>query len=525
MEAPPLRSIRDRVPAALVALAAGFAAVAGSYAAAGFTPAYVVAPVETVLARQIPGAFITFAIVVLGDLGQKLSLITATALSAGILGVLAGLGRAVADEAGLSPLAGPAAGVPVWGVTTVLTGRPVFSLGAGLAAALVVSLANIAGRLGTDAGTSSERRRVVGSLATLAGVGVVGWLLGNRGAATTTPPSPPTPADAATGGSGGSGGTGGGSQSSGDGTGGDGDDPSATEQALTEAEAKSLDVDGLEPLVSNRFYTVDISSIDPQLKATEWELSVTGAVSEEASFDYRDIVSRDPVREFSTLRCVGERLNGKKTDNALWTGVRVGDLLEEAGVPDRCCVMARGADSFFEEFPVDALRDALLVYRMNGEPLPRAHGYPARLVVPGHWGEIHVKWVTELEILDEPAKGYWEKKGWHGTGPVNTVAKLYVLEDTDDGRKQAAGHAYAGTRGISKVEVSTDGGSTWSEAELSEPLPGRAVWRQWQYTYDPPDGSHEIVVRATDGDGTLQAKEGSGPYPSGASGWVSHRVE
>jgi DMSO/TMAO reductase YedYZ molybdopterin-dependent catalytic subunit len=510
-------AIRERWVAALVALAAGGAAVAGSYAAAGFTPSYVVAPVETVLARYIPGAFITFAIVVLGDLGKQLSLIGATLLSTLVLGTLAGLGRTIAEQAGLRPLAGPFAGIPVWGATAALTGRPVLSLGAGLAAALVVSLAGLAGRMTRADDPSPARRRVVTSLAGLAGLGTAGWLLGNRRTASGGPAAPPTPAA----GQAGSGDDGSDTQAAA----GETPAPTETEMLLAEAEEKSFGVDGLEPLVSEEFYHVDISSVNPQVQAQDWSLSVTGAVPEETSFDYQDIIERESTLEFSTLRCVGERLNGKKTDTALWEGVRVGDLLEAANVPDRCCVMARGADSFFEEFPVAALRESLLVYRMNGDLLPRAHGYPARLVVPGHWGEIHVKWVDELEILDEPAKGYWEKKGWHGTGPVNTVAKLYAVNDLPDGRKQVAGHSYAGTRGIRTVEVSTDGGSTWNEAELTEELPGRAVWRQWRYDYEPPGSTHEVVVRAVDGEGTLQPEKDSGPYPSGPSGWVSRRVD
>lgn len=496
-------AVRSRLPGVVVALAAGGAAVAGSYAAAGFTPAYVVAPVDGAIAQYIPGVFITFAILVLGDLGAKLSLLSATVLSMVLLGTLAGLGRAIAEEAGVQPLAGPLAGVPVWGAVAALTGRPVLALGAGVGALFVVGIASLAGRVGTDDVGAADRRRVVGGVASLTGLGAVGWLLGSRGGATGSA-SEDAP-NAATGD-------------------GDGDVNEATMQALAEADEKSFDIDGLEPLVSERFYVVDTSSVHPQTAPDDWSLSITGAVDSAARFDFDDITEREAVREFSTLRCVGERLNGKKTDTALWTGVRVGDLLEAADVPDRCCVMARAEDGFYEEFPVDALREALLVYRMNGKPLPRDHGAPARLVVPGHWGEIHVKWVNELEILDEPAEGYWEEKGWHGTGPVNTIAKLYVTEDMDDGRKRLAGHAYAGTRGISAVEVSADGGDTWNEAELSEPLPGRAVWRQWKYAYEPPGGSHEVVVRAIDGEGTLQPEADSGPYPSGASGWVSQEV-
>jgi len=160
---------------------------------------------------------------------------------------------------------------------------------------------------------------------------------------------------------------------------------------------------------------------------------------------------------------------------------------------------------------------------MNGEPLPRKHGAPVRALIPGHWGEINVKWLTEIEVLDEPAEGYWEERGWHGTGPVNAVAKLHAV-DREDGRIEVAGHAYAGTRGVSAVEVSTDGGDTWNEATLSERLPGDDVWRQWAYEYESPGTAHEVVVRAREADGTLQSSEETDAFPSGPSGWVSREL-
>jgi hypothetical protein len=188
-------------------------------------------------------------------------------------------------------------------------------------------------------------------------------------------------------------------------------------------------------------------------------------------------------------------------------------------------VLVRAVDGYYQEFPLAALEDAFLAFGMNGRRLPRGHGYPVRLLVPGHWGEINVKWVTDIELLDEEKEGYWEKRGWHGTGPVNTVAKLHTLNHGDDGRVQVGGHAYAGTRGVRMVEVSTDDGETWDEATLSEPLPGTDVWRQWSYEWDAEPGEHEVVVRATDGEGELQPQEFSQPYPSGATGWVSRTVE
>jgi hypothetical protein len=118
---------------------------------------------------------------------------------------------------------------------------------------------------------------------------------------------------------------------------------------------------------------------------------------------------------------------------------------------------------------------------------------------------------------------YWEQRGWHGTVPVNTVAKLWSDTTLENGRVEVAGHAYAGTRGIKRVEVSTDGGNTWQDADLSAPLPGEDVWRQWRHEFNP-DGTHEVVVRAIDGEGTLQPEDRSESFPSGATGWVRKTI-
>ncbi len=170
----------------------------------------------------------------------------------------------------------------------------------------------------------------------------------------------------------------------------------------------------------------------------------------------------------------------------------------------------------------------MLAYGMNGKVLPRGHGYPVRALVPGHWGEVNVKWLSEIEILDEEADGYWEKRGWQGTGPVNPVAKLHHESTLSDGRRRIGGHAYAGLHGVQRVEVSTDGGETWADATLSDQLPAadgngpaEDAWRQWEYTYDLPSGGHTVVVRMVDQRGELQPEEETDSYPSGPSGWVS----
>jgi hypothetical protein len=229
-------------------------------------------------------------------------------------------------------------------------------------------------------------------------------------------------------------------------------------------------------------------------------------------------------RRFVTLRCVGEDLNGHKLDTAVWTGTPIEPLLEEVDPGGECgCAMVRAEDDYFVQFPVEALEDGFLAWGMNGQSLPQSHGYPVRVLIPGHWGETNVKWLSEIELLEEEMDGYWEERGWHGTGPVNTVAKLWSDTTLENGNMELAGHAYAGTRGIERVEVSTNGGNTWTDAELSEPLPGEDVWRQWRHEFEP-DESHDVVVRAIDGEGALQPQEESGSFPSGASGWVSKTV-
>ena len=498
-------------PTAAVAALAGAAALAGSYAVAGFTGGFVVAPLESFLTEVMPDAAIRFGIVVLGSLGQDLNLLMAFGIGVALFGSFGLVGVAVSRRV-------PAAGILFtlllsWATAYALTGAPAFAIGAALPCAAVVALAEVIRVYPEVDSEVHGRREVLGTAAGVFGLSVVAYLLGTEETETKT-------------------------------LGDAGLSSADTEEIdglLAAAEDRSFDVDGLEPLVSEDFYEVDISSVDPNVDESEWSLSVTGAVEEEVTFTYEDILSMEPENRFNTLRCVGEDLNGQKMDNALWTGVPVWELVQRAGPESGCeCVMLRAADDYFEEFPIDAMRDGLLAYGMNGEALPRGHGYPARALIPGHWGEINVKWITEIEVLDEEADGYWEQRGWQGTGPVTTVAKLHAVNDLDDGRKQVAGHAYAGTRGIETVEVSIDGGETWNEAELSEPLPetagdppeatgqtpfGEDVWRQWKYEYDPTEAGPMVTVRARDGNGDLQPQEVSDSFPSGPSGWVSRQVE
>jgi hypothetical protein len=187
-------------------------------------------------------------------------------------------------------------------------------------------------------------------------------------------------------------------------------------------------------------------------------------------------------------------------------------------------VLLHGKDGYSVGFPLAAFQDGLLAYGMNGKVLPRAHGFPVRMLVPGHWGETNMKWITEIEVTDELQDGYWEKKGWEGTGPVHTVAKVHAVNRLGDGRIEVGGHAYAGTRGVSAVEVSIDGGESWQEAQVSEDLSSEDVWRQYRFEYDAPGEKHEVLARAIEDDGTIQTEETQDDFPGGATGYASKTV-
>jgi len=493
--------VRDRLPSVrslLVSTCAGVAGVAGSYAVAAFTPAFVAGPIAGLMARRMPDVVIRYAITVLGDLGDLLNVVVAIAIAVALFAA-ATLGALAVARRRRDPPAGPLlAGMLVGIAAYAVTGAPLPSVVAGLAAGLVVTVANLASRSG-GGGVSGDRRRVLGGVGSaLVAVGG-GYALGSRGSV---------------------GGDTGAAESL---------EVSSSLRAeiddrLQTAAERSLGVEDLDPLVSESFYEVDINATDPTVAADDWELSVTGAVEEERTYDYDDVRALEAENRFESLRCVGESLNGHKMDNAIWTGVPIMDLVAPARPGEECCVMLRAADGFYEEFPLAALEDGLLAFGMNGETLPRGHGYPARALIPGHWGEINVKWLTVIEVLEQEAEGYWEERGWHGTGPVNTVAKLHHQTQLPDARIQVGGHAYAGTRGVSAVEVSTDGGDTWTDATLSEPLPGDDVWRQWLYAYDAPGAEHEVVVRAVEADGTVQPAEETNAFPSGPAGWVSRTI-
>lgn len=225
-----------------------------------------------------------------------------------------------------------------------------------------------------------------------------------------------------------------------------------------------------------------------------------------------------------TRECVGHTVAGEFVSTANWEGVPLKSLLEEAVASATAYDVAfRAADGFSDSIPLDRAMagDVLIAHRMNGVPLPQGHRFPARVIVPGHYGMKSVQWLTEIEILDRDYKGYYQQNGWTEDAVVKTMSRIDLPGHGTTIRgltHRVQGLAFAGTRGIRLVEVSLDGGEQWMAAAL-EPPTAHAAWRFWSYEWAvPTPGCYALVVRVTDGYGKIQPSIEQDPAPDGATG-------
>jgi DMSO/TMAO reductase YedYZ molybdopterin-dependent catalytic subunit len=167
----------------------------------------------------------------------------------------------------------------------------------------------------------------------------------------------------------------------------------------------------------------------------------------------------------------------------------------------------------------------MIAVKMNDEPLPAAHGFPARLIVPGLYGYVSAtKWLTEIELTTwEAFDSYWVPRGWSKEGPILTQSRIDLPKAGSNwsaGRSiQIAGVAWAMDRGVSMVEVRVDDGP-WEPATLATPI-GPQTWVQWRHAWSSTAGNHAITVRATDGAGVVQEDRVTRPDPDGARGYHS----
>ena len=290
------------------------------------------------------------------------------------------------------------------------------------------------------------------------------------------------------------------------------------------------------PLTTNAdFYVVTKNAVaDPVVDPNGWRLIVDGEVNNPVQFDYRTLRMLPSYEVVKTLECISNftaqchlaAFGCDLLSTARWRGVRLGDVLDLAGglKPSAMSLAFLSIDEFSAGLPTEVADDpeTLIAYEMNGEPLPREHGYPARLVVPGRYGMKNPKWLTAIRAVNADFRGWYEQRNWNKDGIVKTMARIDVPFDGQvliDGPQRLAGIAYAGDRGIESVEFTVDGGLTWEETSFLEPAPGKDAIVRWEGTFDlPPQSTVTIVVRATDGTGEVQSAQFTLPQPDGGQG-------
>jgi DMSO/TMAO reductase YedYZ molybdopterin-dependent catalytic subunit len=313
----------------------------------------------------------------------------------------------------------------------------------------------------------------------------------------------------------------------------------SAEDKLSEPYVKTLKpLTDYEVTPTPLFFSISKDFVSPTVDVERWVLKVNGLVTDPLQLRLDDIKAMPQVEEYATLECVSNPVGGDLISTALWRGVTLRSILEKAEVKnDAKYVVFRCSDGYSVGIPLHVALDegTILAYEMNNEPLTADHGYPLRLIAPKYYGMMNPKWITEIEVVDSVYLGFWQKLGWANEAEYQTHSTILVPgysplrkrfgldpkpQETRLGDKvQIFGIAFAGDRGISKVEVSLDGGSTWLTANLKKPL-SKYTWVIWWLDWEVNTlGSYLIKVRATDGYGYLQSDDLSEPFPKGASGY------
>ena len=286
-------------------------------------------------------------------------------------------------------------------------------------------------------------------------------------------------------------------------------------------------VPGITPLrtPNDTFYRVDTNLSVPRVDVDRWTLEVDGMVERPVSLTFDELAAMPLIERDITMTCVSNEVGGGYVGAARWLGVRLADVLDRAGVsgvPDQ--VLSTAVDGFTISTPLGVVRDgrdAMIAIGMNGGPLPRAHGFPARMVVPGLYGFVSAcKWITRMTLTTYDAQqAYWTERDWATDAPIKISSRIDIpkpLSETDAGTVVVGGVAWAQGVGIDTVEVRIDG-EAWRPATLG-PEVNDDYWRQWYVEWDAEPGRHLIACRATNKDGDVQSDVRMRPFPEGSSG-------
>src|SRR5437879_3263524 len=287
----------------------------------------------------------------------------------------------------------------------------------------------------------------------------------------------------------------------------------------------------VEPITPNElFYCVTKNVVDPKVNVDLWHLEVDGLVQNRATYRFRDLEGFATVEQETTLMCISNGLDAGLISNAVWKGLALRDLIDPAApLANAARVRFCGVDNYTDTVPLEKALEptTLLAYQMNGKELPHRHGYPLRAIVPGYFGEKHVKWLTRIELTTDAAKGFYEAQGWGPDFITPTRSRIDVPDHDSrftihDSSIEMKGIPFAGDRGISRVEISDNDAETWADAKIDYPGT-KLTWALWSYDSRPDDADdYPLVVRATDGEGAVQEwEEGRSPF-SGVTGF--HKI-
>ena len=279
-------------------------------------------------------------------------------------------------------------------------------------------------------------------------------------------------------------------------------------------------------VVSKNFY-----GNDPVVAAAGWTLSIGGAVDKPMKLSLAQLRALPSTTEYVTLECISNDVGGGLISTGSFTGVSLSVLLAMASPrAEGSWAAFKARDGYAESLPMSMIQSSpeyLVAYDLDGAPLPELHGFPARILLPGHYGMKGPKWLDSIDLVDRESGGYWEAQGWDHNAIVRTMSRFDMPRDGSIvklGAVTVSGVAYAGVKGVSKVEYSADGGRTWSAADIKPPL-SPLTWVLWSAAWTPPaEGAHTLKVRATDGSGALQASTSSMSFPTGASGYHTIHV-
>ncbi len=298
----------------------------------------------------------------------------------------------------------------------------------------------------------------------------------------------------------------------------------AASPSLAELENRVMPAPGTRPEITSvrGFYKIDINTEPPELNENSWTVDIKGLVSNPTTMNISDIKTFPEYSQFVTMGCISNSVGGSLVSTAKWTGVRLRDVLTDIGLsPTTQELYITAADGFYESVSMEDMMDprTLLVYAMDNAPLPYEHGFPLRIYIPNRFGMKQPKWITTMEAIDHQGPGYWVDRGWSAEAIVRTTSVIdtVAVDSIENDMVPIGGIAWAGARGISKIEVQVDNGG-WDEAALRTPALSPLTWVQWRYDWPVQSGQHTAQVRAYDGNGDLQVTESVGRRPNGSTG-------